>query len=250
MNAKRSLLTLFSSSLLFACGGSESLTDEEYDDIAQTVAGLTFEEGGDAEAAGDAADLAIGNLPGRFRSDATGSFSGQRGQLDYTYDIECRTARGHVIDPCDVRTRTASIAVRIEGELDTPRRRATLLRTGSWSLSWDGQNQLLVDGITSTDLAGSFEALRRTDSRTYVVAADASFAGLELDLATRRFVDGRIEYALDAERTRTTRFREVEASFSVDVVVELTPNGPAVIEIAKSRTYTVDPATGTVEPAS
>lgn len=231
---------------LVACGDEATapVSDEEYDDVAQSVAGLAFEEGGALESARDASELAIGN--GWLRSDQSGGFTGERGELTYQYDIECLSALGTVVDPCDVRTRTATVGVRIEGELETTRRSATLLWLGSWDVALQGADSVLIDGASSTDLATTFEAFRRPDVRSYVLASDAEYIGLELDLSTQRFVAGRIELSIQADRTRTGRFNEVEASIEVDAVIELSPNGPAIIELDGSRSYEVDPITAEI----
>jgi len=42
----------------------------------------------------------------------------------------------------------------------------------------------------------------------------------------------------------------VEASFTVDAVVELTSDGPALITLDGERTYEADPVTGQVDPES
>jgi hypothetical protein len=253
MKTNRSLLTLTFAAGLLACGdeanSTGSMVDEDYDDVAQSVAGLALEEGGDEEAALDAAELALGRAGARFRSDAEGEKTCDRGELRYRYRIECRNARGQVIEPCDFRTRTASVAVRIEGELDTPRRQGELLRQGRWSLAYDGADIVEIDGGVMSDVDTSFEALRRQERRRYMMQAQARFRDVEVDVAQQRIVGGRIEYRLEAERTRTTRSRDVEASYEVEAVVEFGPNGVTRVTVDRDREYEVDRTTGRVRRA-
>lgn len=226
--------------LALACGEDTGLTDEDYDDMAVAVAALTADAGGDMEALEDAAGAIAGQIPRGWTQSSTGSYEGQYGGVEYRYDIECRNSRGQVLAACDLRTRSADVDVRIEGAWNSPRRTGDFLRVGDWALTWDGGDRVQVNGSIDTDLNTQFAALQRNDERTYVMATSADVDAVQVDLASGRLVSGKLTYTVAAERTRTTDFADVEASFDLTVEVEFTPNGPIVLTFAPDRQYEVN----------
>ena len=194
----------------------------------------------------DAADLMTGSPGAGLTESSSGSWVRERGELTYVYDIECRNARDQVIEPCDARTRSADVSVRVEGRFDSARRSSTLVRTGEWSLVLDGA-AIVADGSVTVDQASTFEALNRNASRSYDLVVTADAMGLRFDLESKRMVGGSISYAIEAQRTRSNRFEEVVASFEVEAEVSFGSEGPALVIVDGSRSYEADRNTTEVQ---
>lgn len=220
-----------------ACG-PDAATEQDYDDLAVALSGLTAGDGGDMEAVLDAADLALGGQS--LQEQGEGQFEWERGSATYTYIVECFDRRDAPLPDCDVRTRRATAAVEISAERDTDRRQAGFERQGDWRLQVANDlSRVTVDGSVSTSMETTVEALNREAMRSFRLVAEGSYQSLEVDVGSRELVGGRIEINVTAERMRSNRFQEIEASFDVDVVIEFAPGVPPTLILDGDRRYQV-----------
>jgi len=222
---------------LAACG-ADAATPEDYDDIAVALSGLAAGEGGDVDAARDAAELAVGDQ--ELSPEGEGRFVGERGQLSYRYDIDCFNARDVLLEACDVRTRRAEATVAIDGSVDTDRRSASLDRDGAWTLVVANDlSTVTIDGTVSSSVASSFQSLRRDTRQHFELLADGSYESIVVDLQSRQIVGGRIVLSVAAERMRTSNFSEAEASLDVEATIEFSPDGPPELTLDGDRSYEI-----------
>src|SRR5262252_9540675 len=130
LHSKRSHLLLGSGLLLLSACGQQP-TEEDYDDVATSVGALVAEtSGGEAEAASDAVVVASGDMPAGFSRTGSGLITGRRGTLDYSFEATCKDAAGAVLEDCGELTDEAHLVLHWEGDVDTARWDATLIRDG------------------------------------------------------------------------------------------------------------------------
>lgn len=246
---KRSTSTLLTLGLALgatACG--DQPTNEDYDDLAVSVASvLADDSGSELEAVGDAVDAAQGALPSGMTRSGAGTLTGQRGQLQYTYEITCQDAAGATQAACgDQTTDAARLVLSWTGTIDTARRHADLSRDGDWTFTGLTGEVATLDGDGHFDIASEFQALTRPLSRSFAFTYDATYSGVRIRLADRMPVGGAASYAIHAERTTSRRLRDVEAVFDVTADVSFGEDGHATVVLDGARTYDVDLATGVV----
>ena len=231
---------------LIACGNDEP-TNEDYDDVAAVTAALVSEEGGEIVAMEDAVDTAAGDPPSIFTVSASGTVSGERGEIMYSYDFACRDAAGQAQDFCDETTDEAQLILSWSGEVETARRYAQLERSGDWTLSGLTGNVATFVGSGQFSVDSEFTALYRPVMRSMSLDYAATYDSIQFDRNAKQVTGGRISYSVDVERTAQRRFSEVEASFTMDVEVTFNGDRTATIVIDGLRTYELDVDSGEVE---
>ena len=119
-----------------ACTSSSTPTRAQYDDTAQAIASTTATSGGggDVGSMADSVTIAQGAMPTGFTLMGNGHFQGTRLGLDYSYAIVCKTAAG-AINACGPLTDSASVDVAWSGDLATANVDASVMRSGSWSIT-------------------------------------------------------------------------------------------------------------------
>ena len=228
---------------LVACN---SPTDKDYDDVAVATAALIAEDGGEVEGMEDAVDIATGTPPILFTRGASGTWTGPRGSFDYSYEFTCRDAAGEVQEICDQTTDSASLDLAWNGELDTVRRYANIDRSGQWAVGALTSSVATFGGSGQLSVDSEFEALNRPVMRSFSLDYDAEYNDILFDRTLRRPVNGSITYSVQAARTESRRFREVDASFDVEVVVTFSPDGTATMVLDGDRLYQVTLSNGEV----
>ncbi|MEM9113571.1 MAG: hypothetical protein AAGD10_08455 [Myxococcota bacterium] len=224
--------------LALAACGDERASPEDYDDIAVALSALSVDEGGDAESVIDAAEIALGEAD--LSSEGEGRFDGVRGGIAYAYAVDCFNARDVPLDTCDSRTRRAEIDVAIDGVLSTQRQRGTLDRDGRWTLSVAPDlGSVTLDGEVSSDVASSFEALRRDEERSLNIRVRGIYQSIVFDRTSQEIVGGRIVLTLSAQRMRSSAFVEVEASFDVEATIEFSADALPLLTLDGERRYEI-----------
>lgn len=230
---------------LVACNG---MSDEDYDDVATATAQLIADDGGEVDGMTDAVDTSTGQTPPGLTRASAGQWTGQRGDLSYSYELTCEDAAGQAQTECGPTTDRARLVVAWGGEVETDRRYASLDRTGAWTLSDLTEDIVSLNGTGRFAVDSEFEALSRPVMRSLSFDYSANYANVQYDRRIRRPVGGSIAYTVSAERTATRRFSEVESSFEAEVDVTFLPDDVARIEIDGERTYLVTLDDGTVVP--
>src|ERR1700729_4366209 len=86
-----------------------NITQDEYDDVAQSVGSSTATGGGggDAGAMADVVVIARGDMPLGFTVNGSGSVTGSHLGLSYSYMLTCDDAQGTVLSVCGPTTDSA-----------------------------------------------------------------------------------------------------------------------------------------------
>ncbi len=230
----------------FACG--QQPTAEDYDDVGASVGALVSDNsGGEAEAASDAVMVAAGQMPGGFTRSGSGVLSGRRGSLDYTFEATCTDAAGAVMDACGELTDGAHLVLHWEGDVDTARYDASLVRDGDWTLSDIQSGTARFDGTGSFDVDSEFMAIYRPVERFFKLDYDASYQGVQIRTSDRAIIGGQITYQIRAERTAQRRATVRERTLDITADVTFTGENTATLVLDGERTYRVDLASGNVE---
>lgn len=232
---------------LGACSsdGSDNVTDEDYDQVAQSLGAATAARG-DVAAITVANDLALGVLPLGFSLEGSGRYQGNFLGLSYELAIECRDASGQVMPLCNASSASASVSTAWSGTLSLPRLEASASRTGTLVLSGLQDELLTVDGSAHFDLMSEFSSASNQNHKTLALRYDATYDGVIVDTAASTFVDGEIHFAVNGERTHTTPGMADERAFELDATISFAADGTYTLVLDGERTYTVDAATGVV----
>ncbi len=221
-------------------------TEKDYDDVATATAAVIADDGGELEGIEDVVDTARGRPPFFIRRSLNGAWTGQRGSIDYSYELTCRDAAGEVQDVCDESTESANAVLAWRGEIDTARRYANIERSGDWTLGSLTSSVATFNGRGEFSVDSEFEALARPVMRSFALDYDARYESILIDRTARRPIGGTITYAVDAARTESRRFRDIDASFQVDVVVTFSDDGTATMVLDGDRQYRVNLSNGDV----
>jgi hypothetical protein len=231
-----------------ACGGNEdSATDEEYDDVAQSLGVVvsTGNGGGEVASLSDSADLAIGLAPLGITLKASGEFNGSRAGLAYDYSLSCSDEDGQALARCGAETDTAQVEVAWSGNLALPHFSASVDRRGTWQLTGVQSGTAVFSGSSSFEADAQFQAAWRNIQRHYHLSYEASYDDITVQRAPRQIVSGAVHYDVAASREASSTRGESEATF--DVSADLTfNNGSAELVLDGSHRYTLNVATGQV----
>jgi hypothetical protein len=232
--------------LLTACGAQP--TNEDYDDIATSVGALvSADAGGEGEAASDAVMIATGELPAGLTNSGSGTISGRRGSLDYSFELTCTDASAQTMDACSDLTDEARLVLHWEGEIDTARWNATFLRDGDWTLRDIQSGTATLDGNGKLDVDAEFAAIYRPVTKSFRLDYDATYEGVKIRVSDRALVGGRAVYEIHAERTVERRGRTGDGTLDVLAEVTFNEDETATVVLDGVRTYRAELATGTVE---
>ncbi len=231
---------------LVACAGNDAreISDQEYDDLALSLASTLRTSGGGGEVGAFADVLAIagGKTPAGFTQDEIGGFHGSRSGLIYSYAVACRDDHNRGV-PCTVATDNADAHITWSGTVALPQLVLTVERDGDWMLNDLENDMVRIDGfgtlsgesrITSADRASTTYQLSYVADHRAVIFANSEIwprGGLGL-------------YKLVAERTRTTDNTEQSREIELDAEVRFSAGGKATIRLDDTRRYDVDLATG------
>ena len=231
-----------------ACGSEAPPTAEEYDDVATSIAAAVADgSAGEMEAVEDSLDAAQGEVPPGLTREGQGAVVGRRGGLDYDFSVACLDAGGASQEMCDATTDQAELALRWRGEVDTARYDATVVRTADWRLTGLQSDFAELNGAGTFAHRSEFIALFRSEMRTYRFDYDAAYDAVQIRTSDGRPVGGTVRYSVQAERTASSQFREVERTFNVTAEVIFRDDLSALVEIDGQRTYQVDVTTGDVD---
>jgi hypothetical protein len=232
----------------FACGGSSNtVTQDEYDDVAQAVGGTAATGGGGGEVGSmsDTAMLAGGTMPAGMTVSVSGHVTGTRLGLSYDYQLVCSNLTGQVLPVCDATTDRAEVTVAWSGMLNATNVQASIERTGDWTLTGiqSGTPTFNGQGTFTFDIA--VQSIFRNATASYHLDYAADYNAIALN-AQHQPVSGTITYAIAAEHSVTSGGSTTTRSFDIDAVVTFHGNGTATIVLDATHSYTMTLATGAV----
>lgn len=229
--------------LLAACGGdddstTDTPTESDYDDIAQSVAALVVTEDGDGDVKmmSDLHALSIGvEVDG---ASGGGDFEFARGGLSYRYDVSC----GGNCEPGDA---TVEASFRLNGDITLRRFQSEVDSNGSWTLSARGEDGATFNGGASFTTQSQVLTLGGEVRRSLYISANSRYANVRFDADQLAPVQGSISYDLVIDRYADGLLRDVDARFEVSAVLSFRDGG-ATLTLDGDREYLLELANGTV----
>ncbi|MDQ3369376.1 MAG: hypothetical protein M3680_28455 [Myxococcota bacterium] len=231
-----------------ASNNNIAVSDEEYDDVAMSLASTLQPAGGGGElgAMVDVGEIARGAMPAGFAPDGEGTLHGSHRGLAYSYALACRDANNRPVQPCDVRTANADARVTWSGLLDLPNLVTVIERDGTWIVNDITEAALRLDGEGHMTYETRVENPDRGTTTSYELAYHASHRNIVLGRTERHPRGGVVLYEIEAERTRTGANAEDTRDFAVDGELRFAAGGRATIVLDGTRTYDLDLVTGSV----
>ncbi len=219
-----------------ACGSDDNvdksdITDEEYDDVATSLASTTrpSNAGGSGEigAMVDATVLARGGVLPGFTLGGT-AWVGDKLGMSYRYELDCEDSAGNDLPSCG----PAFLMIDLE-------------RSGAWSITGLNSNLATFDGSGHMEYDSRIER-QNGDVATYDLEYDADYSAIVVARDSSWPSSGEINYSLSIDRVSSTGSGDVERHFDLDAKIEFIADGHATLTIDGSRTYDLDMQTGAV----
>ena len=224
-------------------------TEQDYDDVAQGISAAISDGqgGGDVGSMNDALALAGNLAPDDITATGEGSYQGERAGLTYSYSVTCRDSADGEAAACDpATTDVAQVVVAWDGSLDLPQYQADASRTGDWTLSNIQSGTAAFNGDGTFSFDSEFMSLDGNRTRTYQLDYTATYNNVLVDVDTGALSGGTAIFTVDAARTASNQFRDVEAEFSIEVDVTFNGDGTATLVLDGGRSYDLELANGTV----
>lgn len=234
---------------LVACSSDDSISDEDYDDVASSLASTIRPQGGTRGGElGAMVDLGIlargGAVPGFSLGGNT--WLGNRLGLAYRYELACHDTEDRSQFLCNDETDVAYVDVVLSGTLELPFLHLQLDRMGDWLIRGLTTDVATLDGSGLVQLDTRVE--RAGTTTTYELTYDADYRGIALARGEAWPRQGSIEYAIEVHRTRTTGGDTATRHYALDARLELAAGDQAMLAIDGSRRYHLDLETGEIVP--
>lgn len=186
-------------------------SSDDYDDVAQTVAQSTISGGmtatsnfGDVIAMGDALSIARGRLPFGFLRDSGHSCHGDHMGVDNAFTIACKDAAGAAQTQCDSTSDSATVTLKMSGNLSLPDFMASIDREGSWTLTGLQSDTATLDGTSTFSLDTSITSIfHQGASASLTFDATAAYKAITIATADRKPNGGEATFEIKAHKTVT-----------------------------------------------
>ena len=254
------VVVLAGAAAVAACASNNKveISDEEYDDVAISIATTvrTDASGGELGALADGITLARGGTIVGFAvaADDPGAVTGTRGDETYRYAIVCRGVDGAILAVCDGLTDSADISVTWSGPLAVPYNAAVPSRTGRFLATGLAGAAVTASGSAKLAYTTAYRSQTRGVIASYEIAQTATYSRLELAASANWPTAGVVTYALEVrskrERENVTAVRHIELpgtlSFgsSGHATLELDYDSVAAADTSSRRIYDLELATG------
>lgn len=255
-----------------ACASSPSssttttpATNADYEDVAQTIASSTVTGSGGTGTAGaslgagdviairDAVSLARGVMPFGFLRDHDGDehhFHGDRMGLGNAVTITCKDASGAVQTACDKTTDSATVDLKMTGNLMTPNFTASIDREGSWTITGLQSATATLDGTASFSLDTTIHSIfHQGVTSTLMFDNTAAYKAITVTTADREITGGSASFEVKGHRTVTgtaNGSNDVDKSFDVKAELTFNADHTATLVLDGTQTFTIDLKTGRV----
>lgn len=227
-----------------ACGDDvDQPTDQDYEDIAQSVAPLLQAEVTGEGGAMVSAQLATGNAPFWLSVEANGSAEGRAGSLQWSLNATCSDASNAPLDVCDETTDTATVASSFAGALMLPHYNASVSASQDWSVSGLQGGVLVAEGQTRVDASTTFTGIFRPVTRSFDLDLDADYS-LAIPWDAPEQVTGSMSATVDAHRNVMGSNNDSDAHFIVDARATLDGSGAAIITLDGNVSFELNLASG------
>src|SRR5262249_31081476 len=153
----------------------------DYEDTAQTIASATATGGtgaglgfGDALVFQDAVSLARGRMPLGFLRATDGHFHGNLMGVGHDFTIACKDAAGNAQTECNSMTDSATVTIKVTGDLQTPIFSASIDHEGTFTITGLQSATATFDGDSSFSLDTSLTSCFHQGGATSTLMFDAT----------------------------------------------------------------------------
>jgi hypothetical protein len=265
---RMTLLSLGIGLSLVACS-SDTLTEADYEDAAQTISASMVtgrSKGGGGGGGGGGGDLGVrgadrivfreavslarGRLPlGWLRQDDHNCRGNMQG-VDHAVTIVCKDAAGTKLAKCNDMTDSATITIQQTGELQTSHVTAMIDREGSFTITGLQSATATFNGDSSFSLDTQVTSLFHEGvTSTLELDATSSYQAITVSTADREVTGGSASFEVKAHRTVTGTpmgSHDVDKSFDVDADITFNADRTATLVLDGTQTFKIDLATGKI----
>jgi len=216
--------------------------EEDYDDLAATLAGAMRSQELQAMVDGVNAAYGGGALPG-FTSPQPGELTGQRGSVSYDYMFHCEDQQANDNFTCGPASDHIHWMATINGPVMIDALSFSEFKlTTKWTIHEIYLDKPQVEGYDHLLLVADLS----TDATKFQLTVDGTnFDHVRLDpMPTLPFAGG-VTYTITAKRTRATATPSVR-SYTAAATVTYTGPGAATLVLDGTHTYNIDMGTGSV----
>lgn len=230
--------------LATGCGTDvDTPTEEDYQEIAQSVAPLVRAELSSDGGAQLSAQVAVGQGPAWLSVQANGEVGGTLGQVNWSLDASCQDVNDQPLDLCDSTTNSARVASSFDGMLTLPNYAASVSAEVDVSVSGLQTDTLVATGETSIDASTQFTGIFRPVSSSFALDFDASYE-LTIPVQDPGAIQGTLRGSIDAQRRVTGTNNDRDAHFIVDAVITIDGSGSAIITLDGQASFSLNLASG------
>ncbi len=261
-------ITLFTLGLsIAACTASSTssttspATTADYEDTAQTIASATVTSGsggsgaigfGDVLVFQDALSIARGRLPLGFLRGDDGHFRGSLMGVGHDFTVACKDATGAAQTACNSMTDSATVTIKLTGNLQTPNFSSSIDREGNFTITGMQSATATFNGDSSFSLDTSLTSVfHQGVTSTLMFDATASYKAITVTTADHTMTGGTASFEVKAHRTVTgtgsasgSNQNNVDKSFDVTADLTFNADQTATLVLDGTHTFTIDLKTG------
>jgi hypothetical protein len=235
-------------------------TTADYEDTAQTIAASTVTGGnggigfGDVLVFGDAMSIARGHLPLGFLRGDDGHFRGSLMGVGHDFTVACKDAAGNAQTACNSMTDSATVTIKLTGDLQTTSFSSSIDREGSFTITGLQGATATFNGDSSFSLDTSLMSVfHQGVTSTLMFDATASYKAITITTTDRTITGGSASFEVKAHRTVTgtgsgsgSANNNVDKSFDVQASLTFNADQTATLVLDGTHTFTIDMKTGRI----
>ena len=212
---------------------------------------------GDILVFGDALSIARGHLPLGFLHDSDGHFRGHLMGVGHDFTVTCKDAAGAVQTACDSTTDSATVTLKVTGDLMTPNFSSSIDREGNFAITGLQSATATFSGSSSFSLDTSLMSVFHPGvTATFMFDATADYKAIAIATADRTITGGSASFEVKAHRTVTGTgsgsgaSHDVDKSFDVHADLTFNADQTATLVLDGTHTFTIDLRTGKITKAA
>jgi hypothetical protein len=241
---------------------SSPATTADYEDTAQAISAstVTGDNGGigfgDVLVFRDAVSIARGQLPLGFLRGDDGHFRGTLMGVGHDFTVVCKDAAGNTQTACNRMTDSATVTLKLTGDLQTPNFSSSIDREGNFTITGLQSATATFNGDSSFSLDTSLTSVFHPGvMSTFTFDATASYKAITITTADRTITGGSASFEVKAHRTVTgtgsgSANHDIDKSFDVQADLTFNADQTATLVLDGTHTFTIDLKTGKITKVS
>ncbi|HEX8114944.1 MAG TPA: hypothetical protein VF516_44745, partial [Kofleriaceae bacterium] len=197
--------------------------------------------------------IARGHLPLGFLHDSDGHFRGTLMGVGHDFTVTCKDAAGTVQTVCNSMTDSATVTVKVTGNLQTTNFSSMIDREGNFTITGLQGATATFNGDSSFSLDTSLTSVFHPGvTSTFTFDATASYKAITIATADHTITGGSASFEVKAHRTVTGTGsasgsnHDVDKSFDVTADLTFHADQTATLVLDGMHTFTIDLKTGKI----